>query len=208
MISSEICVILLVLLVTTLWAIFVIQVPRTLRSLFRYRLWAIRDAVVDDVLRGSLPKSPLVRDDIRQIESIIANSEAVTFLQFLFLPRLPKKYVEARKALRAEEFKKLTEKQQGVLSGYTDALRSSVLKHLFFGSFAGCTVLGLVAAVAFVVAIVAAVRTSAFSVARLMKNTVDRVRSFGRSRLQPDMVQLLADVSSKKIARDRLAACL
>ena len=208
MISSEIWVILLVLLVSTLWAIFVIQVPRTLRSLFRYHLWAIRDAVVDDVLRGVLPKSPLVDHDIRQIECIIANSEAVTFLQFLFFPRPPEKYLEAREASRMEEFKKLTEKQQGVLSEHTDALRWAVLRHLFLGSFAGWTVLGLVATVAFLVAMVAAVRTSAFSIARLWKNTADRVRSFGGSQLQPDRVQLLADVSSKKIARDRLAACL
>ncbi|MHC4696996.1 MAG: hypothetical protein ACYTFA_09655 [Planctomycetota bacterium] len=207
MISSEIWVILLVLLVTVLWAIFVIQVPRTLRSLFRYRLWAIRDAVVDDVLRGDLPKSPLVDDDIRQIECIIANSEAVTFLQFLVLPRPPKKYVEARNAFRTEEFKKLTEKQQAVVRGYTDALQWAVLRHLLFGSFAGWTVLGLLATIAFVVAVLAAARTSAFSIARLWKNTKDWVRSFGGSQLQPDRVQLLVDVSSKKIGRDRLVAC-
>ncbi len=68
------------------WAIFMVFIPSCLCSLFRYRLWRLRDTVKDEILQAQLPDQEVVHEFLSVIESAILLAEKITLIQVLFLP--------------------------------------------------------------------------------------------------------------------------
>src|SRR5437899_2473878 len=92
MVIADGAMFLIVLLQLTyvLLAVFLL-IPRALRSSFRYRLWQIRDAVVNDRFTGELPRCGLVDAFVGRIEDLIQDSHQVTMLHWVFGPKTPKR---------------------------------------------------------------------------------------------------------------------
>jgi hypothetical protein len=65
------------------WACALIMVPRYVCSLFRYRLWRVRDHLQDCIWDGKLPELPVVTDLLEIIEVMIQHSEGVCLSRYL-----------------------------------------------------------------------------------------------------------------------------
>ncbi len=68
---------------TVVWGSAVFIVPQHVNSLFRYRLWRLRDDLQDYIFDGQLPDSPAVRELQEGIEALIQHSETITLSAFL-----------------------------------------------------------------------------------------------------------------------------
>ena len=68
---------------TIVWGLAVFIVPQHVNSLFRYRLWKLRDNLQDHILEDRLPESPAVRDLMEGLEAMIQHSDQLTFSRFL-----------------------------------------------------------------------------------------------------------------------------
>jgi hypothetical protein len=124
--------------VTLLWlyvvAAVVVLIPAAIRSVFRYRLWRIRDAIVEDQMSGVLTDAPLVNALIEGVERVIRNSAKVTILEWEMKHRLPE-----RRALASERFferglKQLTSEQQHRILGHLEEFDGAIERQLFLGS--------------------------------------------------------------------------
>jgi hypothetical protein len=82
--GSPVLVVLLVSMALTAWFSVAFVVPWSLRSLFRYRLWALRDQVMDEVLAGEVSREDALRV-LERIEFTIRNARDLTALRLLGL---------------------------------------------------------------------------------------------------------------------------
>lgn len=106
-----------------LWALAVtiglfVIVPSCQASLFRYRMWQLRDSIYDDVRKGQLPDNQRVRSVLGSIEGAITSSKSITisrlglvwllgrksFVKFGALAREPELW---RKSMSSDENKRL-----------------------------------------------------------------------------------------------------
>ena len=69
------------------WLFLLYFVPRNMLSLFRYRLWRLRDAIRDDIHSGDLPDSKVTHLLVQVVESAIAVAPILTMLRYLIMPK-------------------------------------------------------------------------------------------------------------------------
>ncbi len=119
------------------WIGLFILTPLNLRSLFRYRLWRLRDDIVDDVLAGRLPREPAVTSLITATESLIQNARCVTWTTWLLSPNVPEEYRLAYRAHIETSFNRLSPDQQARLSEYRKNLEACIVRQMTVGSFSG-----------------------------------------------------------------------
>jgi hypothetical protein len=77
------CVITLILSFAALWGAALFVVPSHVRSLFRYRLWRLRDYLQDCIFDERLPDVPVVNDLLEGIEGMIEYADHVSLSTFL-----------------------------------------------------------------------------------------------------------------------------
>jgi hypothetical protein len=68
---------------TAVWALAVYVIPQHVTSLFRYRLWKVRDELQDYILDEVLPGSPVVEDLLETVEGMIEHANNFTLASFL-----------------------------------------------------------------------------------------------------------------------------
>jgi len=78
-----ICAVVFILSFCALWACAIFMVPDHVLSLFRYRLWRLRDHLQDCILDERLPELPVVNDLFDTVESMIEHADRVTLSSFV-----------------------------------------------------------------------------------------------------------------------------
>lgn len=152
------------------WGLFVL-VPRQLRSVFRHRLWALRDEAADAMRAGRLPRVELTVWFIECLQGTIRHSKHWTLFRWLLWP-VP----SPREKKRLHEFIErgraaLTDEQATLLRNYEARYKSILAKQLLFGSGSGWIVIALTAISAPVVIPMMIVRRSL----RRSQELIDRV---------------------------------
>lgn len=125
------------------WILVVVALPRYFRSAFRYRLWRLRDDLVDDVLSGNLPDVSSVREMRKRVEVGIRYADDLTLATVLvsawathasgFTVRQERK-IREQEARRREE---LTAKELVLVDQYESRLTKASVVHVLTGSPSG-----------------------------------------------------------------------
>lgn len=118
------------------WALCV-AAPRALRSMYRYKLWQMRDDLWDAIQAGRFADTQAPLRLLEGIERAIASSEKMTLLTLFLVPTLPpsdrptwdEEVARARSMLDDESFE--------MFQTVRFALRNLTCRHLFLGSFIG-----------------------------------------------------------------------
>ena len=110
------------------------RIPANLTSLFRYRLWQLRDEIVDGIFNGRIEGTEAMVVLIRQIEEAIVTANRVTLFMVTFSPSLPKAVEEAGQEYRDEVLSKLSEEQRTAYDEYFARFLSVIGRRLGFGS--------------------------------------------------------------------------
>lgn len=139
--------VLIVLALATLALAFfyvLVTIPRWLfRSLHRYRLWRIRDCLVDDVIDGQLPADhPAVGELLEQIDHAVTRIDRYTVWDGLILSTLEHRLSDdAQAALSQHERESsaddLTREQQALLLAHRGSFTVAVAATLLLGSWLG-----------------------------------------------------------------------
>ncbi len=119
--------ILLACLLSATWGIFY-SVPDSLVSLFRYKLWRIRDELVDAIRDGRVVDSAESGQLVSVIEETIQHAPQWTLLRLLFTPGI---------ARVTRDVAKTTQTRQLDLQSYRVRFAADVVLHLLYGSPSG-----------------------------------------------------------------------
>ena len=68
---------------TVAWSFALVLVPCQVESLFRHRLWRLRDELQDRVFDEQLPDVPVVRELIDLLEALISHSKQINMADYL-----------------------------------------------------------------------------------------------------------------------------
>lgn len=109
------------------WGLAVFVVPQHVNSLFRYRLWRLRDDLEDHILDGRLPECPGVRDLLETLEAMIEHPEELT-LSSIFAHRIFRKELRAAARDSVPDLSDLSAEQKSL---YADVLHESYESVLF-----------------------------------------------------------------------------
>jgi hypothetical protein len=118
------------------WLGLVFFVPSNLRSLFRYRLWRLRDQMVDQVILGKLPPIPFVENYIRMIEVVIMRTSQITLLHWAWAPTSSSAVERFESDLREAE-RILSDDQKRLLEQSRGQFQGIIVHRLLFGSVSG-----------------------------------------------------------------------
>jgi hypothetical protein len=130
------------LIATALWAWFCILwlVPRNLRSLFRYRLWRLRDGLATEIRAENFDEVREPRHLLDSVECFIEMAEELTPLRIslLILSARPA-YVFDKETedTYALSLAGLSRHDKDLLGRYVAEFNDAVTKHVFFGSPSG-----------------------------------------------------------------------
>lgn len=145
-------------LVVLAWAVLftalcgaVVTAPRWyLRNLSRYRLWRLRDALVDDIFDGTLPRHPAVLNLKENIEMAIRHVTKLRLIDVLFLSRLgsnlspeAQELMVKRRSVRVPEVnfdeidRRFGPEAAKILANYEAVYRLQVFGALMLGSWLG-----------------------------------------------------------------------
>lgn len=124
-----------------IWWVVFFQVPAIMHSLYRNELWAVRDALVDDILSGKIERTEISVDLVQGIEMLIATSKRQTLVEFatmywalrdvhLHSPRNP---LDPDTYLGSE----VQVRDRTALLGYSKHVQDAVFRHLERGSLFG-----------------------------------------------------------------------
>jgi hypothetical protein len=147
-------------------------VPQCLRSLFRYKLWAIRDEIFDAVMSGDLPNERIIRTFQRGVECMIRGSESITFTDFLFGTKAPQEWIKKTIKRTQDEIEALPDLARERFKEIEDSLDKAVTVHLLFGSPSGW----IFTAIATIVILALAVPVGLYE---LIKKGSNALQSFG-----------------------------
>lgn len=126
-------------LATLVWAGVIFLLPRTLRSLYRYRLWNIRDSVIDDILRNRISHSPIADDVVGMVEFAIESSRSLTCLKVI-LYEVPEHVQKGHAKFFRDEMDKLPKEEQAILWEYVHRFHVAIVRQMMFGSISGWVV--------------------------------------------------------------------
>lgn len=125
------------ILVLAGWTIFVFEVPSYTSSMFRYRLWRVRDSIADDVIDGVLSDSKGSQLLISEIENVINQAADVSLFKILLLGKMPSNIQKAIESERTESFRNLPVGEQNKLRAYRKEVYEIILKHCLIGCRSG-----------------------------------------------------------------------
>lgn len=123
-----------------LWAGILFIVPSYMRSLFRYRLWEIRDRAVDDLRAGRLADCYTVREFISMVEFAIRYANRMTLLEVIVTPPLPRPWAEARENGRRADLAEMSDDSRFRFERCAVGFSHALLRHVLGGSLTGWVV--------------------------------------------------------------------
>jgi hypothetical protein len=116
---------------SALWLCVLFLVPQLVDSLFRYRLWKVRDDLQGYILDHELPESPEVRQLFELVEDMIRLSDLVTLSRF-FAYQITRKSYKPRAT--GFDFSQLKDKQRTLIEQFLEEMYLSVQFKAFAGS--------------------------------------------------------------------------
>ncbi len=105
---------------TVLWGCATFLVPSHVNSLFRYKLWKLRDDLEDHVFYGRLPRSTVVRELLTVIEELIRCSDDLKLSDYLAQRFTRNAQTQPEGILRIEIIETLPESQRKLLLLFVD----------------------------------------------------------------------------------------
>ena len=120
-----------------------VQMPKDLTSLFCYKLWRIRDELMDSILNGTIPPKEIVLYRLREIEMVIAFSDQLSVLKVCMMPHYKNEEQPKRDAELNRQFFELSEAQRQLLGDCQSKLYRACLVHLVCGAPSGWLTLPL-----------------------------------------------------------------
>jgi hypothetical protein len=142
---------------------------RSMISLFRYRLWEVRDNTVDAMLAGEIPSIELIREHVETVESFIENADEITLLRWLTLPEMPSEYLAQKKMEWESGLAEMTEAQRKLFLKHHQALINTIYFHLMLRSVSGWIILATATVFIVVAAPVVAIVQAAKSVRKPLR---------------------------------------
>jgi hypothetical protein len=122
-----------VLVGVALWAAVIFFIPSCTASLFRYRVWELRDAIVDDVFDDRLPEDPAVWDVVDRFEAMIVIARHLSMGKLFAFKRALRDAQPEPPLSRAA----LTVDQRKRLSDYEHDLQRALALYLTLGTPTG-----------------------------------------------------------------------
>lgn len=119
------------------WALLLFAIPQQLLSIFRYKLWRIRDNTVDAVFAGDIADTEVVRLFIASIEWTILNASAVTPWRFMVRKSTPRQHVVKFREYVNEGIRKLPDSDRERLEELLMEFKLACWRHLKRGSPSG-----------------------------------------------------------------------
>lgn len=142
-----------------------VSIPRDLRSLYRYKMWKLRDDVFDDIASGRLSDNQVSNELLVGIEMAVQAAPWMTLLNWLSFPKVPDDeshrriefLVLAKNAMSSDE-RELFEKRQ-------KEFHKIFVRHLVCGSLSGWFVIAITIPVFFAICTPKALRRGAMMLA-------------------------------------------
>lgn len=145
-------------IVAAVWVLWLRALPEHLCSLYRYKLWRMRDDTVDDMIYGRLTDDPGTRRFVALLEGLIHTAPYFTFARSPFLPRVPRAMVYQQEEECSAWLARLPSSQRQIYVERIERLRMAVTGHLLFGSPSGWLAAGPLVIVGLLVLAVKRVR--------------------------------------------------
>jgi len=143
---------------STLFGLGVVY-PASVRSLFRYKLWRKRDALVDDLLAQRLPKCAAVLRTLERTERLIGCSGEISLVRWIAIPMPPEQYLREEKEWWERELRHLSASDRKRLEEHSAEVEAALHNFLVLSSPVGLAIALLTALTAIpIIAVVSLVR--------------------------------------------------
>lgn len=116
------------------WALLIIGVPNMLCSVFRHRMWRVRDSLVDDVIHKRLPKTKAVTFELEVMHHIIRDAENISIWAAIWRPRPRPQVANKIEKDITEAIESLDEESRDRLEAYRRQTRLLLGWYLAVGS--------------------------------------------------------------------------
>lgn len=124
----------LLLCFASLWVCVLYLVPQLVDSLFRYRLWKVRDDLQGYLFDEKLPESPAVNELLEMVEDTIRRSSSIAISKFIIFRSLWKSKESNAKSF---DFSDLPEEQRDLINALMHELYLSITFKEMAGSPVG-----------------------------------------------------------------------
>lgn len=148
--------------------------------MFRYRLWRLRDRIVDDTFANRLSAGPAASRLLSLIETTIRLSAHITLFQFLLVP-VSQEDVQQSQARFKESRNALPEDEKRLFATYEEEFFLAAAGYLLFGSIFGWIVVLLAGPFLVIAYIVRLVKRMSFET----KSLLDHISALIRDMLSP-----------------------
>jgi hypothetical protein len=123
--------------VVAVWAWARIQVSAAIASLFRYKLWSLRDRIYDAIHDERLARLEAADRLLDACENMIRVANDVKMGSWLVRPKLPETVTTEIVSTRKQYEKYASKEQAELLKAFDTELQRAVFTHLVFGSPTG-----------------------------------------------------------------------
>jgi len=118
------------------WFGLIKLIPSCNLSVFRYRLWRLRDSLADDVLDGSFQDSTQPQILVRFLEGVIELAPEMGALKLVVM-RWSCRHVQTPELFDREALEALDPKDRAIMERRLNELRQIAVRHVLFGSPSG-----------------------------------------------------------------------
>lgn len=129
------------------WLCLTNVIPSCCTSLFRYRLWQLRDEVFDEIYVGTFDDSEQPERLVDLLEVAIAQSHEVTVFRLLLMRWSNRNLPQASRS-DVYPFESLTEHDKPLMKQRLDRFESIIIRHVAFGSPSGWIAIAILAPMA------------------------------------------------------------
>lgn len=187
---------------------FGVVIPRSIRSMFRYRLWQLRDGLVDDILENRISKSTAALRLLDRTEYLIACSSRLSLMTWVAIPKPPQEYRNRQQAKWESEFAKLSSPDQTSLRKYVDEVDSLLHLFLFYVSPVGWATALIVGTIALPFLVVVSLLHAFRSPYKYAHKRVCDFRSDVENWLVGSRIHTVLDEKTIPVSRKSLSHCV
>ena len=153
-----------------IWGAFTYLIPSWLCSMFRYRLWQLRDSLQDDIISGRLPNQDFVHEFVAIIEAAIRMAPKLTLLRIIFTPTNNEMSDVWNKKIRSTSIPAF---QKEALRKYRWQFAEIIFMRVLVGSFSGWFVLLLLSPVFIIFLASDAIKKINLSIDRILQRSMN-----------------------------------